>query len=82
MTTGRDRNPDAAVMSRIYTITNIGNLVKRRDCRTKERRTQHARSIRAAVTQAVRDLCIQANTQLTGDVCQAIRQARGQERPR
>lgn len=34
----------------------------------------------AAVTQAVRDLCIQANTQLTGDVCQAIRQARGQER--
>jgi len=34
----------------------------------------------AAVTQAVRDLCIRANTYLTDDVCQAIRRARTQER--
>lgn len=34
----------------------------------------------AAVTQAVRDLCIQANTHLTHDVCQAIRRARTVER--
>lgn len=64
-------------MSRILTITNIGKLVKRRDCRTKEGGRNMREVSCAAVTQAVRDLCIQANTQLTGDVCQAIRAGQG-----
>lgn len=45
--------PDAAVMSRIFTITNIGNLVKGRDCRTKEGGRNMREVSCAAVTQAV-----------------------------